>query len=108
MNTSRRTLVVLTLLVAASLGDVATTIYGIETHQLYEANPFVAQLLDAGGYGLFVIAKATAASLVFVLYAAVRTFTADGWELTGYAPVAVWIGLHAAVTAHNGMLLLAA
>jgi hypothetical protein len=105
MNRSRRTLAVLTLLCVAALADIATTVYGIETQSLFEANPSVRAMLETGGYPLFVIVKATAASFVFALYAVSRSLSPRGWEWLGYAPVFVWTAMHGIIAAHNTSLI---
>lgn len=93
---------------AAAIGDVLTTVYGIETQALFEANPFVAQQLETGGYALWLSIKVVGAIVTLGLYGATRRVVADGYEWAGYTAPTLWIASHAVVTAHNGMLILPA
>lgn len=104
----RRLLYVTAAITATAIGDVVTTVYGIESGLLYEANPYVRQQLNAGGYPLWLFVKTLGVGLTLGLYGATRRVVADGYEWAGYTAPILWIGSHAAVTAHNGMLLLSA
>lgn len=108
MQTTRRTRIVCAALCVAAMGDVLTTWYGIESNALFEANPFVAQQLETGGYALWLSIKAVGVLATVALYGVSRRVAADGYEWVGYTAPVMWIASHAVVTAHNGMLILSA
>lgn len=92
----------------ASLGDVATTWYGLEYAGLYEANPGGRQLLDAYGYAGMLLGKAIPAIVAVALSGLSRHLWADGESWKWYAPAIAVIVLNGLVTSYNGMLLLSA
>lgn len=104
----RRLLYVTAAVCVASLGDVATTWYGLEYAGLFEANPGTRHVLDTYGYVGMMIGKAIPATTAVVLSWLSRHLWADGESWKWYAPAIAVIVLNGLVTAYNGLLILSA
>lgn len=110
LDSTGRYLRVYALLAIVSLGDILTTIYGLESGSFAEANPVVAGIMSRGGYALwlayYTMALAAVTGITVCSYAVLRRAVGDRWRWMGYAPAVTWMVMHAAVTAHNASLLL--
>lgn len=108
MQHDRRLWIVCAALCLAMSGDVLTTYYGIEHAGLSEANPAVKPWLDAYGYGVLFVGKAVTIGIAFAFVGLCKSVWDDETSWVVYSPAIAMIVFNAAVTAHNGLLILSA
>lgn len=95
------------VLLIVSVGDYLTTVVGVSTGAMSEANPTAAAFMDVFGvYAGFALLSVIGIVLIMSLACAVRKVGWRGSALSSNIPIAVFAGLKLFATYWNASLIL--